>query len=98
MLEANMQGYHEDKGRVMARLRRIEGQVHAIAQMVDDDKYCIDVITQISAADSALKSVALLLLDDHLDHCVRRAAAEGGDVADEKLAEASGAIARLVKS
>ncbi|KFI71816.1 copper-sensing transcriptional repressor CsoR [Bifidobacterium minimum] len=93
-----MQGYHEDKGRVMARLRRIEGQVHAIAQMVDDDKYCIDVITQISAADSALKSVALLLLDDHLDHCVRRAAAEGGDVADEKLAEASGAIARLVKS
>lgn len=93
-----MQGYHEDKGRVMARLRRIEGQVHAISQMVDDDKYCIDVITQISAADSALKSVALLLLDDHLDHCVRRAAAEGGDVADEKLAEASGAIARLVKS
>ena len=93
-----MQGYHEDKGRVMARLRRIEGQVHAIAQMVDDDKYCIDVITQISAADSALKSVALLLLDDHLDHCVRRAAAEGGDVADEKLAEASGVIARLVKS
>ena len=93
-----MQGYHEDKGRVMARLRRIEGQVHAIAQMVDDDKYCIDVITQISAADSALKSVALLLLDDHLDHCVRRAVAEGGDVADEKLAEASGAIARLVKS
>ncbi|WP_300767262.1 metal-sensitive transcriptional regulator [uncultured Bifidobacterium sp.] len=93
-----MQGYHDDKSKVMARLRRIEGQVHAIAQMVDDDQYCIDVITQISAADSALKSVALLLLDDHLDHCVRKAAADGGEVADEKLAEASRAIARLVKS
>ena len=93
-----MQGYHDDKSKVMARLRRIEGQVHAIAQMVDDDQYCIDVITQISAADSALKSVALLLLADHLDHCVRKAAADGGKVADEKLAEASRAIARLVKS
>lgn len=93
-----MHGYGEDKAKVLARLRRIEGQVRAIEQMVDDDKYCIDVLTQIAAANSALKSVALLLLDDHLNHCVRQASAEGGDVADEKLAEASAAIARLVRS
>lgn len=93
-----MQGYHGDKAKLTARLRRIEGQVRAIEQMVEDDKYCIDVLTQISAANSALKSVALLLLDDHLGHCVRQAAAEGGDVADEKLDEASVAIARLVRS
>lgn len=93
-----MQGYHGDKAKLTARLRRIEGQVRAIEQMVEDDKYCIDVLTQISAANSALKSVALLLLDDHLGHCVRQAASEGGDVADEKLDEASVAIARLVRS
>ena len=93
-----MHGYGDDKAKVLARLRRIEGQVRAIEQMVDDDKSCIDVLTQISAANSALKSVALLLLDDHLNHCVRQASAEGGDVADEKLAEASAAIARLVRS
>ncbi|NEG55273.1 metal-sensitive transcriptional regulator [Bifidobacterium platyrrhinorum] len=93
-----MHGYDDDKAKVLARLRRIEGQVRAIEQMVDDDRYCIDVLTQISAANSALKSVALLLLDDHLNHCVRQASAEGGAVADEKLAEASRAIARLVRS
>ncbi|RSX50594.1 transcriptional regulator [Bifidobacterium goeldii] len=93
-----MHGYDGDKAKVVARLRRVEGQVQAIAQMVDDDRYCIDVLTQISAANSALKSVAMLLLDDHLNHCVRKAAAEGGTVADEKLAEVSAAIARLVKS
>lgn len=93
-----MHGYDEDKAKVIARLRRIEGQVRAITQMVEDDKYCIDVLTQISASNSALKSVALLLLDDHLNHCVRQASVQGGEVADEKLAEASAAIARLVKS
>lgn len=93
-----MHGYADDKAKVVARLKRIEGQVRAITQMVEDDKYCIDVLTQIAASNSALKSVALLLLDDHLNHCVRRAAAEGGEVADDKLAEASAAIARLVKS
>ena len=66
------------------------------SQMVEDDKYCIDILTQISASNSALKSVALLLLDDHLNHCVRQASIQGGEVADEKLAEASAAIARLV--
>ena len=91
-------GYDEDKAKVIARLRRIEGQVRAITQMVEDDKYCIDILTQISASNSALKSVALLLLDDHLNHCVRQASIQGGEVADEKLAEASAAIARLVKS
>lgn len=93
-----MHGYDEDKAKVIARLRRIEGQVRAITQMVEDDKYCIDILTQISASNSALKSVALLLLDDHLNHCVRQASIQGGEVADEKLAEASAAIARLVKS
>jgi len=92
-----MHGYDEDKAKVIARLRRIEGQVRAITQMVED-KYCIDILTQISASNSALKSVALLLLDDHLNHCVRQASIQGGEVADEKLAEASAAIARLVKS
>ena len=93
-----MQGYNGDKTKVLARLRRVEGQVHAIAQMVEDDKYCIDILTQIAASNSALKSVALLLLDDHLGHCVRSATQEGGDVAEEKLTEASQAIKRLVKS
>ena len=89
-----MHGYDEDKAKVIARLRRIEGQVRAITQMVEYDKYCIDILTQISASNS----VALLLLDDHLNHCVRQASIQGGEVADEKLAEASAAIARLVKS
>lgn len=93
-----MQGYTRDKAKILARLHRIEGQVHAVAQMVEDDEYCIDVLTQISASNSALKSVALILLDDHLNHCVRQASAQGGRVADEKLDEASAAIARLVKS
>jgi DNA-binding FrmR family transcriptional regulator len=91
-------GYSQDKDAVLARLRRIEGQVRGIARMVEGDTYCIDVLTQVSAATRALENVALLLLDDHLDHCVRDAAARGGDEADEKLAEASAAIARLVRS
>ena len=93
-----MQGYGEDKAKVLARLHRVEGQVHAIAQMVEDDKYCIDVLTQIAAANSGLKSVALLLLDDHLNHCVLQASAQGGEGADVKLAGASAAIGRLVRS
>ena len=91
-------GYSADKDAVLARLKRIEGQVRGIARMVDDDTYCIDVLTQVSAATRALENVALLLLDDHLDHCVRHAAAQGGAEADEKIAEASAAIARLVRS
>ncbi|MFT8331425.1 metal-sensitive transcriptional regulator [Bifidobacterium psychraerophilum] len=87
-----------DKQKVAARLKRIEGQVRAITRMIEDDAYCIDVLTQISASDKALKSVALLLLDDHLNHCVRTAVTQGGVVADDKLREAEDAIARLVRS
>jgi len=91
-------GYSPQKENYAKRLRRIEGQVRGIAKMIDDDKYCIDVLTQVSAATKALEAVALGLLDDHLRHCVAEAAAEGGDVAATKVAEASAAIARLVKS
>jgi DNA-binding FrmR family transcriptional regulator len=79
-------------------MRRIEGQVRGIAKMIDEDQYCIDVLTQVSAATKALEAVALGLLDEHLRHCVTEAAAQGGGLADEKVAEASAAIARLVKS
>ena len=93
-----MNGYAQDKDAYLKRLRRIEGQVRGIAKMIEDDKYCIDVLTQVSAATKALEAVALGLLDEHLKHCVTQAAAQGGNVADEKVAEASAAIARLVKS
>jgi CsoR family transcriptional regulator, copper-sensing transcriptional repressor len=101
MLEGQMapaHGYSSQKDNYAKRLRRIEGQVRGIAKMIEDDKYCIDVLTQISAANNALRSVALNLLDEHLGHCVTRAVSEGGAEADEKLAEASAAIARLVRS
>jgi DNA-binding FrmR family transcriptional regulator len=91
-------GYSARKADYAKRLRRIEGQVRGIARMIDDDKYCIDVLTQISAVNSALQSVALGLLEEHLGHCVSHAVAAGGDDAAEKIAEASAAIARLVKS
>jgi DNA-binding FrmR family transcriptional regulator len=93
-----MNGYAQDKDAYLMRMRRVEGQVRGIAKMIEDDKYCIDVLTQVSAATKALEAVALGLLDEHLRHCVARAAAEGGAVADQKVAEASAAIARLVKS
>jgi CsoR family transcriptional regulator, copper-sensing transcriptional repressor len=93
-----MNGYAQDKDAYLKRMHRIEGQVRGIAKMVEDDKYCIDVLTQVSAATKALEAVALGLLDEHLKHCVTEAAAEGGPLADQKVAEASAAIARLVKS
>ena len=93
-----MNGYASDKDAYLQRLRRVEGQVRGIAKMIDEDKYCIDVLTQISAVKSALESVALGLLEEHLGHCVTHAVAEGGAEADKKLAEASAAIARLVRS
>ncbi len=93
-----MRGYSGHKEEVQRRLRRIEGQVRGIQRMVDEDSYCIDVLTQISAATRALQSVALELLDDHLGHCVREAVASGGPEAEAKVAEASAAIARLVRS
>jgi CsoR family transcriptional regulator, copper-sensing transcriptional repressor len=93
-----MVGYQDDKARVQQRLRRIEGQIRGLQRMVDEDAYCIDVLTQISAATKALQAVALALLDDHLNHCVADALAEGGDVATQKVSEATEAIARLVRS
>ena len=91
-------GYTQDKDAYLKRMRRIEGQVRGIARMIENDQYCIDVLTQVSAATKALEAVALGLLDEHLKHCVTQAAAQGGAVADEKVAEASAAIARLVRS
>ena len=91
-------GYAMEKEDVLRRLRRVEGQVRGLQQMVEDDRYCIDVLTQISAATKALQSVALGLLDDHLRHCVAGAVAEGGPDADKKLHEATAAIERLLKS
>jgi DNA-binding FrmR family transcriptional regulator len=91
-------GYIDDKEAYLRRLKRIEGQARGLQRMVDDEQYCIDILTQISAMTKALESVALGLLDDHLAHCVVDAAAAGGPEADRKLKEASEAIARLVRS
>jgi CsoR family transcriptional regulator, copper-sensing transcriptional repressor len=93
-----MYGYSPDKDDYLRRLRRIEGQVRGLQKMVDDDKYCIDILTQVSATTRALQSVAIGLLDDHLRHCVVQAAAEGGELAEAKVSEASAAITRLVRS
>lgn len=90
-------GYAEDKAAYNKRLRRIEGQVRGIARMIDDDTYCIDVLTQVSAATKALQAVALGLLTEHLGHCVAHAG-PGQDGIDAKVREASEAIARLVRS
>lgn len=97
-MESSTHGYMSDKQKYLARLRRIEGQARGIHRMIEEDTYCIDILTQVSAVTSALENVALALLDDHLDHCVAEAAAAGGDEAQEKLREASAAIRRLVKS
>ena len=93
-----MNGYSDSKDDHLKRLRRVEGQVRGIAKMVEDDKYCIDILTQVSAATKALQSVALGLLDDHMSHCVVDAARTGGPEADAKVKEAADAIARLVRS
>ncbi len=93
-----MHGYAEHKDEVRKRLRRVEGQVRGIAQMVEDDRYCIDVLTQISAATKALQAVALELLGDHLSHCVADAIGGGAPDAQAKIAEATDAVARLVRS
>jgi len=91
-------GYITDKANYLARLKRIEGQARGIHRMVDEEQYCIDILTQVSALTKALESVALGLLDDHLKHCVVDAARMGGPDADAKVKEASDAIARLVRS
>jgi len=91
-------GYHEDKGAVLKRLRRIEGQVRGLQRLVEEDQYCIDVLTQVAATTKGLQAVAMQLLEKHLDHCVREAMIAGGDTAEEKVAEASRAIARLLRT
>lgn len=91
-------GYARTKDDHLKRLRRVEGQVRGIQKMVEDDKYCIDVLTQVSAVTKALQAVALGLLDEHMAHCVVNAARAGGAEQEIKLREASEAIARLVRS
>ena len=93
-----MYGYAMNKKDLQDRLRRIEGQVRGLQRMVEEDTYCIDILTQVSAATKALETVALSLLDEHLRHCVVDAARAGGAEADEKITEASAAITRLVRS
>ncbi|MEV3982405.1 metal-sensitive transcriptional regulator [Nonomuraea sp. NPDC049758] len=93
-----MAGHGSGKQDQGMRLRRIEGQVRGLQRMVEDDKYCIDILTQVSAATSALKSFSLSLLEDHLAHCVAEATSKGGPEAEAKVKEASDAIARLVRS
>ena len=91
-------GYSADQDAVLRRLRRVEGQIRGLQRMVGEDAYCIDVLTQISAATRALQEVALSLLDEHLGHCVREAIESGRPEADDKVAEPSRAVARLVRS
>lgn len=93
-----MRGYTGDKDAYLKRLRRIEGQIRGLQRMVENDEYCIDVLTQVSAATKALQSVSLGLMDEHLKHCVAEAIAQGGETAEAKVREASEAIARLVRS
>lgn len=91
-------GYIDNKEAIRKRLRRVEGQVRGVQRMVDEDRYCIEILEQVSAATRALQAVALELLDDHLAHCVSDAVRRGGDEATQKLDEASAAIGRLVRS
>jgi DNA-binding FrmR family transcriptional regulator len=93
-----MIGYATDKSELLSRLRKIEGQVRGVAQMIEDDRYCIDVLTQVAAITKALQSVSVGLFDDHLRHCVADAVAAGGPEADRKLTEATAAVQRLLKS
>ena len=92
-----MVGYYRNKEALRTRLRRIEGQVRGLQRLIDEDTYCIDVLTQISAVNAGLKKVAVALLDDHMRHCVAETLASGGD-ADDKIAEATAAVGRLLKA
>ncbi|WP_058045674.1 metal-sensitive transcriptional regulator [Streptomyces roseifaciens] len=91
-------GYSHQKDQHLKRLRRIEGQIRGLQRMVEEDVYCIDILTQVSAGTKALQSFALQLLQEHLRHCVAQAAVKGGDEIDAKVAEASAAIARLLRT
>ncbi|MEU9570313.1 metal-sensitive transcriptional regulator [Streptomyces massasporeus] len=91
-------GYHKQKDEHLKRLRRIEGQIRGLQRMVDEDVYCIDILTQVSASTKALQSFALQLLEEHLRHCVADAAVKGGDEIDAKVKEATQAIARMLRT
>ena len=93
-----MAGYSYTKDEFSARLKRIEGQVRGLQRMIDEDKYCIDVLTQISSVTKALQGVGMGLVDEHLRHCVKDAIAEGDGSGDAKIDEATAAIARLLRS
>ena len=90
-------GYTHNKEAHLKRLRRIEGQARGLQRMVEEDKYCIDILTQVSAVNSALRNVALGLLDDHMRHCVRDAVEEGDEAAEAKFTEVADAIARFAR-
>jgi DNA-binding FrmR family transcriptional regulator len=93
-----MAGYSYTKDEFSARLNRIEGQVRGLQRMIDEDVYCIDVLTQISSVTKALQSVGMGLVDEHLRHCVKDAMTQGDDAGDAKIDEATAAIARLLRS
>ncbi|MBT2449841.1 metal-sensitive transcriptional regulator [Streptomyces sp. ISL-66] len=93
-----MHGYHHQKDEHLKRLRRIEGQIRGLQRLVDEDVYCIDILTQVSASTKALQSFALQLLEEHLRHCVADAAVKGGGEIDAKVEEATKAIARLLRT
>jgi CsoR family transcriptional regulator, copper-sensing transcriptional repressor len=90
-----MRGYYEDKADILQRLRKIEGQVRGLQRLVNEDTYCIDILTQISAVQAGLRKVAVRLLDDHIRHCVAESLASGAD-ADGKISEATAAVGRLL--
>ncbi|WP_442270189.1 metal-sensitive transcriptional regulator [Streptomyces sp. M-16] len=92
-----MQGYSGHQDDVLKRLRRIEGQVRGLQRMVEEETYCVDVLTQVSATTKALQSFGLAMLEDHLHSCVADAVAEGGDAARDKVTEASHAVSRMVR-
>ncbi|MFD6531281.1 metal-sensitive transcriptional regulator [Streptomyces sp. NPDC060184] len=96
--DRGVHGYHHQKDEHLKRLRRIEGQIRGLQRMVDEDTYCIDILTQVSASTKALQSFALQLLEEHLRHCVADAAVKGGDEIDAKVDEATRAIARLLRT
>lgn len=97
MDEASVRGYYENKPDILERLRKIEGQIRGLQRLVNEDTYCIDILTQISAAQSGLRKVAVRLLDDHIRHCVAESISSGDD-AGTKISEATAAVERLLKA
>jgi CsoR family transcriptional regulator, copper-sensing transcriptional repressor len=96
-MEGTLRGYYQDKDDILGRLKRIEGQVRGLQRLVAEDRYCVDILTQISAVQSGLRRVAVRLLDDHIRHCVAESIASGEDTA-EKITEATAAVDRLLKA